>query len=92
MNTPKNQHNLFLKFRKTTRISKYDKKFLVDEKEIPDKTHVIKHIIKFYEHFLKEQDQTAALKTKKIYSQFDIREFSETKTKLLEEYLSKKCL
>ena len=41
MNMPKNQQNFFFEFRKTTRSSKYNKKFFVDEKEIPDETSVI---------------------------------------------------
>ena len=36
--------SIFFEFRKTMRISKYNKKFGVDDKEITDQTHILEHI------------------------------------------------
>ena len=43
MNTTKNQH-FFKKFRKTTRAQNTIKKFIVDDKETTDQTHILECI------------------------------------------------
>ena len=48
MSMAKNQQ-IFFVFRKTTRISKYNKK-LVDNKEITDQTDILEHMRLFSKH------------------------------------------
>ena len=45
MKMAKKLTNFFFEFRKTTRISKHNKIFVVDDKEITEKTHILEHII-----------------------------------------------
>ena len=40
----------FFVFRKTTRISKYNKKLVVDNKEITDQTDILEHMRLFSKH------------------------------------------
>ena len=48
--------SIFFEFRKTVRISKYNKKFGVDDKEITDQTHILEHIREFYETLFKTRE------------------------------------
>ena len=49
MSMAKNQQ-IFFVFRKTTRISKYNKKLVVDNKEITDQTDILEHMRLFSKH------------------------------------------
>ena len=47
--TAMNINNFFMNLEKTAKSSKCNKKFIVDDKEITDKTHILECIRKFYE-------------------------------------------
>ena len=64
--------NSFFEFRKTTRISKYNKKLDVDDKETTEQTHILKQIREFYDTLFKKQEQKTAIKMKKKFSDADI--------------------
>ena len=49
MSMAKNQQ-IFFVFRKTTKISKYNKKLVVDNKEITDQTDILEHMRLFSKH------------------------------------------
>ena len=78
MNTVKNGHFFFL-FRKTTRISKYNKRLAVDDKGITDQTHILEHIRKFYE----TSKQKTVTEMENFFSDVDIPKLSENQENFL---------
>ena len=72
------------------KISKYNKKLVVDDKEITDQTHILEHIREFYETLFKTGEQKNAIEMETFFSDDDIPKFSEDQAKLCEENLTKK--
>ena len=87
MSMAKNQQ-IFFVFRKTTSISKYNKKLVVDNKEITDQTDILEHMRLFSKHGNKKLRQ----KWKFFLSDVDTPKLSENQAKLCEESLTKKDL
>ena len=58
INRVKKRENYF-EFRKTTRVSKYNKKLVVDDKEIKDQTFILGHIREFHETLQNTGTKTA---------------------------------
>ena len=83
---------IFFEFRKTTRISKYNKKLVVDDKKITDQTHILEHIREFYKTLFKTWKQKTERKTENFFSNFDIPKLSENQAKNCEENLTEKDL
>ena len=72
------------------KISKYNKKLVVDDKEITDQTHILEHIREFYETLFKTGERKNAIEMETFFSDDDIPKFSEDQAKLCEENLTKK--
>ena len=71
MSIAKNEQ-IFFGFRKPTRSSKYNKKLIVDDKEIADQTHILECIREFYETLFKKRKQKTAAETKSFLRHLNI--------------------
>ena len=91
MNMAKNQQ-IFFVFRKTTRISKYKKKLVVDNKEITGQTDILEHMREFYETFFKTWEQKTEIEMEIFFSDVDTPKLSENQAKLCGESLTEKDL
>ena len=91
MRIAKNEQ-IFFEFRKTTRSSKYNKKLIVDDKEIADQTYTLECIREFYETLFKKRKQKTAAETKSFLRHLNIPKLSEDKSKPCEEDLAEKDL
>ena len=72
----KKSTNFFKKIRKKTRISKYNKKPVADDKEITDETRILEHIREFYETLFKTQEQKTAIGKESFSFFFNLNFFS----------------
>ena len=68
------------------------KKFIVDDNEIIDQTHILEYLKEFYEFFLKKCKQKTAAEIKNFLRHLNIPKLSEDKSKLCEEDLTEKDL
>ena len=58
VSTQQKINKIFLEFRKTMRISKYNKKTCCsDDKEITDQANILEHVREFYKILLKTREQ-----------------------------------
>ena len=68
------------------------KKFIVDDNEIIDQTHILEYLKEFYETFFKKCKQKTAAEIKNFLRHLNIPKLSEDKSKLCEEDLTEEDL
>ena len=61
------------------------KKYVVNNKEIADQTHILEHIGEFYETLFKTWEQKTTMEMETFFSDADIPKLSENQAKLCEE-------
>ena len=61
-------HKFFLKFRKTAKRAKYNKKLIIDDTDVTDQTCILNHIKDFYEALFNKHEQKTTVKIKDLIS------------------------
>ena len=69
--------NFFLKFRKTTKRAKHNKKLIIDGTEVTDQTCILSHIKDFYEALFKKQEQKTTAELNDFLNVIDVPKLSE---------------
>ena len=82
----------FLNLEKQRRSQNTIKKLVIDDKEITEQTHILKHIREFYESLFKARGQKNKIEMEDLFSDVDIPKLSENQVKLCEENLTEKDL
>ena len=83
---------IFLNLEKQRGAQNTIKKFIVDDKETTDQTHILECIKEFYETLFKKREQKTVTEIKSFLSHINIPKLSEDKRKLCEEDLTEKDL
>ena len=78
----------FLNLEKRRGCQNTIKKLVIDDKEITEQAHILKHIREFYENLFKTREQKNKIEMEDLFSDFDIPKLFENQVKLCEENLT----
>ena len=88
----KKSTKFFLNLEKQRGSQNTIKKLAIDDKEITEQTHILKHIREFYKNLFKTQEQKIKIEMEDLFSDVDSPKLSENQIKFCEENLTEKDL